>query len=150
MTSKKGATRSLEIKRRIKAPRERVYAAWVDPVQLMQWFGPQGVKTREIVAEAHVGGVFRWDLIDCDGDDVTIRGEFREIEPGRKIVFTWQPQGEAKWKNLASVVTVEFADAGEGETDLRLRHEQLPDKDSRDAHKWGWNSVLDKLERFLG
>jgi len=31
----------LEISRVIEAPRDRVYAAWTDPEQLKQWFGPE-------------------------------------------------------------------------------------------------------------
>src|SRR5205823_7802389 len=53
---------SLEIKRLIKAPRDRVYAAWTDPAQLKQWFGPDNVQTHDLVADVRVGGTFRWDL----------------------------------------------------------------------------------------
>src|SRR5205807_2689960 len=62
MTAKGSERLSLEIKRLIKAPRDRVYAAWTDPTQLKQWFGPEKVQTRELVADARVGGKFRWDL----------------------------------------------------------------------------------------
>ena len=41
---------SLEIKRFINAPRDRVYAAWTDPAQLKQWWGPEGVRTRNFTA----------------------------------------------------------------------------------------------------
>jgi uncharacterized protein YndB with AHSA1/START domain len=150
MASKTPEQTSLEITRKIKAPQDRVYAAWTDPAKLKRWFGPEGVQTREIIAEAQVGGLFRWDLIDSDGDEVTIRGEFRELVPHRKIVFTWRIEGEAKWKNHVSLVTVELDDAGDGETELRLKHEQLPDKNSRDEHREGWNSVLVKLEKYIG
>jgi len=34
---------SLEIRRFIKARRDRVYAAWTDPEQLKKWFGPENV-----------------------------------------------------------------------------------------------------------
>lgn len=46
---------SLEIRRVIKAPRDRVYAAWTDPAQLKQWFGPENVQTRDLIADARVG-----------------------------------------------------------------------------------------------
>jgi uncharacterized protein YndB with AHSA1/START domain len=67
VTSKAAGKTSLQIKRFINAPRAQVYAAWIDPVQLKQWFGPEWVRTREIVAEAKIGGKFRWNLIDSDG-----------------------------------------------------------------------------------
>jgi uncharacterized protein YndB with AHSA1/START domain len=139
---------SVEIKRFIKAPRERVYAAWTDPAQLKKWFGPENVKTRDLIADVRVGGQFRWDCTDPEGKDVTISGEYRELQPGRKIVFTWRLEEDEDWKNLSSLVTVEFFDR-EGGTELRLTHENLPTEPSRDDHEQGWKSVVDKLEKFL-
>jgi uncharacterized protein YndB with AHSA1/START domain len=139
---------SLEIKRLIKASRDRVYAAWTDPVQLKQWFGPENVQTRDLIAEARVGGEFRWDLTNSEGEEMTMRGEFRELQPGKKIVFTWQWEDDEDWENHVSVVTVELDDA-DGGTELRLTHEKLPNEESRDGHTRGWNSALDKLEKFV-
>jgi len=139
---------SLEIQRFINAPRARVYAAWTDPAQLREWFGPVWVRTCELVAEARVGGKFRWDVIDGDGREVTIQGNYREIVPGEKIVFTWKHSGDELWENQISIVTVEFSDRN-GRTELRLKHEQLPSEESRDDHNQGWNSLLDKLEKFV-
>src|SRR5438046_5530212 len=138
----------LEISRVIEAPRDRVYAAWTDPEQLKQWFGPENVKTRELVADARVGGTFRWDIINSEGEEMTMRGEFRELQPDKKIVFTWQWEDDEAWENHVSIVTIELADA-EGGTQLRLIHEQLPSEESRDRHTEGWNSVLAKLEKFF-
>lgn len=139
---------SLEIKRFIKAPRDRVYAAWTDPAQLKQWFGPEKVQTNELIADARVGGEFRWDITDPDGDKMSVCGEYRELQLNRKIVFTWQWQDDENWEKHLSVVTVELADH-EGGTELHLVHEQLPNEKSRDGHTGGWNSALDKLEKFL-
>ena len=148
MTTKPAGKTSLQIKRFIDAPRARVYAAWTDPAQLKQWFGPAWVQTRELVADAKVGGTFRWDLTNCDGEEKTIQGEYREIVPGKKIVFTWKHCDDELWKNQISMVTVEFSDRNGG-TELRLKHEQLPTEESRDDHNKGWNSVLDRLEKFV-
>jgi uncharacterized protein YndB with AHSA1/START domain len=139
---------SLEIKRFIKASRDRVYAAWTDPAQLKKWFGPENVKTRDLIADVRIGGLFRWDLTDPEGKEKTISGEYRELQPGKKIVFTWKHQDDKLWENRSSIVTVQFSDRNGG-TELRLKHEQLPSEESRDDHNEGWNSVLDKLEKFL-
>jgi uncharacterized protein YndB with AHSA1/START domain len=148
MTTKASDKVSLEIKRFFKAPRDRVYAAWTDPARLKQWFGPEKVQTRELIADARVGGEFRWDLTDPDGDRMTCHGEYRELQPNRKIVFTWQWQDDENWEEHVSVVTVELSDR-DGGTELRLLHEKLPSEQSRDGHTSGWNSALDKLEKFL-
>ena len=139
----------LEIKRVIKAPRDRVYAAWTDPAQMKQWFGPENVQTRDLIADARVGGKFRWDLTNSEGEEMTVHGEYRELQPGKKIVFSWQWLDDEDWENQISIVTVELFDR-EGGTELRLTHEQLPNEQSRDGHTRGWNSALDKLEEFVG
>ena len=138
----------LEISRVIEAPRDRVYAAWTDLEQLKQWFGPENVKTRELVADARAGGTFRWDIINSEGEEMTMRGEFRELQPDKKIVFSWQWEDDEIWENHTSVVTVELYDR-DGGTELRLTHEQLPNEESRDGHTRGWESALDKLERLF-
>ena len=148
MTTKGSEKLSLETKRLIKAPRDRVYAAWTDPAQLKQWFGPEDVQTNDLVADVRVGGKFRWDLTNSDGEKITCRGEFRELQPNRKIVFTWKWDDDEDWENHLSIVTVELSDRDDG-TELRLTHERLPNEASRDGHNRGWNSALDKLEKFV-
>jgi uncharacterized protein YndB with AHSA1/START domain len=148
VTTKASEKLSLEIKRFINAPRDRVYAAWTDPAQLRQWFGPEKVQTRNLIADARVGGKFRWDLTNSEGEKMTCLGEYRELQPGKKIVFTWQWDDDEDWANHTSVVTVELSDRDSG-TELRLIHEQLPNEQSRDGHTGGWNSALDKLEKFF-
>jgi len=149
MTAKAADNVSLEIKRVINAPRERVYAAWTDPAQLRQWFGPENVQTRNIVADARAGGKFQWDLINPEGEEMTAAGEYREVQPGKKVVFTWKWQDDENWERHESIVTVEFSDCDDG-TEVRLFHERLPSKESRDRHSEGWTSLLNKLEKFVG
>jgi len=145
--STKTESPALEITRLIKAPRHRVYEAWTDPTQLPKWFGPENVQTLELTAEVRVGGKYRWDLMNPEGEKKTCEGEYRELVPDRKIVFTWQWQDDENWESVVSVVTVELDDAEDG-TELRLRHEGFPNDTSRENHRQGWNSVLDRLENF--
>jgi uncharacterized protein YndB with AHSA1/START domain len=145
---KPGENIRLEIKRVIKAPPDKVYAAWTDPPQLREWFGPENVRTRDLVADVRVGGRFRWNCTDPEGNEATITGEYRELQPGRRIVFTWKHEGNEDWKNSNSIVTVELFNR-EGGTEVHLTHEKLPTEASRDDHEQGWNSALACLEKFL-
>ena len=138
----------LEIKRVIHASRDRVYAAWTDPAQLKEWFGPESVRTRKIAADPRMGGKYRWDLVNQEGEEMSVFGEYLELVPGKKIVFTWKWDDDEAWKNTNSVVTVELSDR-DGGTEVRLVHEKLPSEESRDRHNEGWNSVLDRLESFF-
>jgi uncharacterized protein YndB with AHSA1/START domain len=139
---------SLEIKRFIKEPRDRVYAAWTDPAQLKQWFGPENIETRDLIADVRVGGKYRWDITNSEGEKMTARGEYRELQFGTKIVFTWQWDDDKDWENHVSIVTVELSDR-DGGTELRLTHEQLPNEESRDGHMGGWTGALTKLENLV-
>ena len=89
---------SLQITRLLEAPRDRVYAAWTDPAQLVKWLGPADVQTTNVVADARVGGELRWDLTAPGGEAATMRGEYRELQPNRKIVFTWRWEDEGRGK----------------------------------------------------
>src|SRR6266478_6514360 len=125
MTTKASDKVSLEIKRFINAPPARVYAAWTDPAQLKEWWGPESVRTRNLTADPSVGGKYRWDLTNSEGEEMTVFGEYRELVSGKKIVFTWKWDDDEVWQNHTSVVTVELTDR-DGGTELRLTHEQLP------------------------
>jgi len=148
MPTKTADKTTLEIKRFINAPRERVYRAWTDPAQLKEWWGPEGVRTRKFSADTHVGGKYRWDLLNQEGEEMSVFGEYRELIPGKKIVFTWKWDDDDDWKPHNSVVTIELSDR-DGGTELTLIHEKLPSEASRDRHNEGWTSVLDRLEKFF-
>lgn len=148
MNEKTAEKRSLQIKKFINASCARVYDAWTDPAQLRQWFGPENVHTRNITADVRIGGKYRWDLTSPEGEEMSAFGEYKELVPGKKIVFTWQWDDDEAWENRTSVVTIELFERGSG-TELQLTHEQLPSEESRDRHKEGWNSLLDRLEQFL-
>ncbi|MEP7014708.1 MAG: SRPBCC domain-containing protein [Verrucomicrobiota bacterium] len=148
MNTKKEENLSLEVTRLIKAPRDRVYEAWTDPDQMKQWFGPESVQTNDFVADVRVGGKYRWDLTNSEGEKMTALGEYREMQSGKKIVFTWKWDDDEVWENYTSVVTVELSDR-DGGTEVRLTHEQLPSEQSRDGHTEGWTSLLNKLEKFF-
>lgn len=139
---------TLEIRRFINAPPARVYKAWTDPAELQRWFGPEDVRTIKIDADVRVGGKYRWDLVNQQGEEMGCLGEYRELVPGKKVVFTWKWDDDAAWENHNSVVTIELSDR-EGGTELVLKHQKLPSEESRDRHNEGWNSVLDRLENFL-
>lgn len=148
MNTKTSEKTSLEITRFINAPRNRVYAAWTDPVQLKEWWGPKEVRTLEIVADNRVGGKYRWDLVNQEGEKMSVFGKYLELVSGKKVVFTWKWDDDEDWKDYDSVVSVEFSDR-DGGTELRLTHVQLPSEASRDRHTEGWNSVIDRLEEFF-
>ncbi|HLB06298.1 MAG TPA: SRPBCC family protein [Alphaproteobacteria bacterium] len=135
-------THSVRITRRIAAPPERVFDAWLDPQSLAAWMCPGATTRAEAMLEARVGGRFR---IVMHGEGVAYEhtGQYRVIERPRRLVFTWVSAvaGETR-------VTVEFHPV-DGGTDLTLTHEGFPDADVAKKHDGGWGEILGKLARRL-
>jgi uncharacterized protein YndB with AHSA1/START domain len=136
---------SLTIKRHLKAPPAKVYAAWTDPEKVKGWMGPGEVKAKSAESDLRVGGRYRWVMVAPSGQELDVRGVYREIVPNEKLVFTWSwlsaPERE-------SLVTVLLKPDGDG-TLLTLTHEQFFDDDARDQHNNGWNGALDKMEKLF-
>jgi uncharacterized protein YndB with AHSA1/START domain len=75
----------------------------------------------------------------------SVSGIYREVEPNRKLSFSWAWQSTPERESL---VTIELNPVTEG-TMLTLTHEQFYDEKARDDHGRGWNQSLDRLEAFL-
>ena len=102
---------SLTLKRRLKAPPAKVFAAWTDPDKVKGWMGPGEVKVLKVECDPRVGGRYRWLMQSPDGQEHDVSGVYREFVPNQKLVFTWA------WKTTPereSLVTVEIKPDGYG------------------------------------
>ena len=136
---------SLTLKRRLKAPPAKVFAAWTDPEKVKRWIGPGEIKVIVAEGDAHVGGRYHWLMRSPEGNEHDVSGVYREIVANEKLVFTWA------WKSAPeqqTLVTVLLKPDGDG-TLLTLIHENFADEDARDSHQGGWSSSLDKLEKLV-
>ena len=80
----------LQITREFDAPRETVFRALTDPTLLPKWWGPRRYKTVVDTMEVRPGGTWRMRNIAADGGEHAFRGEFREITPPERIVWTFE------------------------------------------------------------
>jgi uncharacterized protein YndB with AHSA1/START domain len=136
---------SLTLKRRLKAPPAKVFAAWTDPEKVKRWMGPGEVVLLAAECDARAGGRYRWLMRNHAGEEHDVSGVYREFVPNEKLVFTWA------WKSMPereSLVTVLLKPDGDG-TLLTLTHEQFFDAETRDRHQQGWGGALDKMEKLF-
>jgi uncharacterized protein YndB with AHSA1/START domain len=138
----------LNLSRTLRAPRERVFQAWTDPEEIKRWFGPDSCQVIEASLDLRVGGGFRFRFRDAEQSEYYLSGEFREVTPPGKLVYTWQWENDAAYVDRETVVSVEFIDLG-ASTEVRLVHENLPSEQSAENHEHGWSGSLDKLEKLL-
>ncbi|HEY8268988.1 MAG TPA: SRPBCC domain-containing protein [Xanthobacteraceae bacterium] len=138
---------SLTLKRRIKAPPAKVYAAWTEPAQLAHWFGPAETVIGSVRAEmdVRVGGRFRASFNTENGEYHQVGGVYREVISNERLVFSWAWHSTPERESL---VTLTFRPDGDG-TMLTLHHEQFFDQAARDGHEHGWTGTMDKLERYF-
>jgi uncharacterized protein YndB with AHSA1/START domain len=134
---------SLSLVRTIKAPPEKVFAAWTDPKTLKKWMSP--TKEMEVaVAETdlRVGGRYRILMREPDGKEHGVVGVYKEIVNPKKLAFTWG------WENsteMNTLVTVELRKKGAG-MELTLTHSKFADGKTRDMHNQGWMGCIGRLE----
>ncbi len=140
---------ALHITRVFKAPLDRVYEVWTDLEHAKEWWGPEGCETLELTVDARVGGKYVWRLRTQDGFEMKAFGEYREVHPRERLVYTWIWADDEEWEHKESIVTVVFIALDANTTEIRLSHENLPTKDSRDNHVGGWNSALDRFTRMV-
>jgi uncharacterized protein YndB with AHSA1/START domain len=133
------------VKRMLRAPCARVFEAWTRSDLMARWFFPGEGWTVAASADLKVGGRYEVDMRDSEGARHRQFGEYREVVPVSRLVFTWNcPElGVAN-----SVVTVELKDLGD-RTELVLTHELPPDPKIRSGHEEGWIGCLGNLEKML-
>jgi uncharacterized protein YndB with AHSA1/START domain len=135
----------IRITRLLPAPPEEVFAAWTDQASLKEWMCPEAMTVARVNIDVRVGGKFELVMRGENGD-ITHVGEYREIRPPHRLVFTWQSNPTHQQETL---VTVELSPKGK-QTELVLVHELLPNEHSAAQHQNGWQSIVEKLGRYLG
>jgi uncharacterized protein YndB with AHSA1/START domain len=140
--------RVLVLSRVFDAPPTLVFEAWTQPEHLVRWWGPKDFTLPTCEQDFRVGGAYRFCMRAPDGVDHWVWGEYREIVPAARLVFTWH-RGDADGKPFnESVVTVTFAEH-DGKTKLTLHQAVFWTVEDRDAHQGGWSQCLDRLGAFV-
>jgi uncharacterized protein YndB with AHSA1/START domain len=145
MTAEPAFVRFVE---RFDAPCERVFAAWTDPEQLVQWWGPGAFKVSSVTVDLRPGGRYRIVLEPPGGGEALILGgRYREVVPPRRLVYTWRwEQGVPDERE--SLVTMEFRDLA-GQTEVVLVHDNFVGPGPVEGYRLGWESGLQKLAYHL-
>jgi uncharacterized protein YndB with AHSA1/START domain len=133
------------VRRRIAATREELFAEWTDPESMRVWMCPGDVVSAEVRLDPRVGGSFHI-IMRSPTQVFEHRGEFTVVDRPSKLAFTWIAVATDL---LPTLVTVEFFEASENETELVLTHECFPRKEVRDRYEGGWSQIVTRLEEHL-
>jgi uncharacterized protein YndB with AHSA1/START domain len=134
------------VQRVLPAPPDVVFDEWIDPEAMAEWMCPRPSRPTRIDIDPRVGGRFFID-IDDEGFELTVTGEYLELERPHRLRFTWDC---SVWEpsDPESIVTVTLEPHGDRCTLMTIHHVQLPPK-VVDSHRHGWTLIGQQLEDAL-
>ena len=124
----------VEVQVRLQATPDVVFPYLTDSDRYARW---QGLRAE---LDARPGGVFR---VWMDAETVA-SGEYVEVEPHRRVVFTWGWEGNDTVPPGSTTVEIDLEADGDATT-LTLRHSGLPDGASAAMHEEGWRLFTSRL-----
>jgi uncharacterized protein YndB with AHSA1/START domain len=113
--------REMIITRVVDAPRELVWNAWVDPQQVVKWWGPKGFSTTIHEMDVKPGGVWRHTMHGPAGEDYPNESHFVEVIKHEKIVYEHGGSKAGKNSDAQFRSTWTFEDLGD-KTRITLRN----------------------------
>ncbi|MFO1337173.1 MAG: SRPBCC domain-containing protein [Burkholderiaceae bacterium] len=141
-------TFTLNMTRFLRAPREKVFDAFVTPALMAAWQCPRGMQV-EASADARVGGAYRLQMKARDGSRFAVTGQFVELQRPARLAYTWA------WENmpampagLRTLIEVDLVER-DGGTELRMQHSGFADAASMGNHEQGWTSCFNKLSDLV-
>jgi uncharacterized protein YndB with AHSA1/START domain len=140
---------ALRLERNFNAPAQLLFDAWLSAETLRRWW-PAGSDWDTPVAEVdpRVGGRLRLVMRNPDGEEFGGTGEYLEIDPPSRLVFTWTWDGHEGHQGT-QLVEVEFEERDDGTTTVVLTNRGLEDEESKRSHREGWEASFDNLDRIL-
>jgi uncharacterized protein YndB with AHSA1/START domain len=145
MADSEGLT--LRLDRVLPAPRPLVFRACTEPDELARWWGPHGFTTPEVDLDLRVGGGYRFGMQPPDGELFHLSGEFREIEPPARLVYTFRWE-EPDPEDRETLVTMTLQDRGDS-TEVALVQSGFATEARRALHVDGWTDCLERLQDLL-
>jgi uncharacterized protein YndB with AHSA1/START domain len=143
------------------APRALVWEAWTNSKYMMQWWGPKGFTAPVCKIDFRVGGKFLCCMRSPDGQEGWNGGEYHEIVPHEKIVYSLyfaDAQGNkvdpAQYGTEHETVedardVVIFEDFGNGQTKLTMIGNETMEDAKNSGQLEGWNETFEKVAAVI-
>jgi uncharacterized protein YndB with AHSA1/START domain len=146
---------TLILRRMLNVLPERAFEAWTAPKHIQQWMRPEpGMVVARARMDLRVGGKFRIQMKKPDGEFFTAAGEFREVKPPERLVYTWDWEKDGSGAEFGeldgkpTLMTVEFLKRGK-QTEFVLTHSRFATVESRDNHAQGWTKCAESFANFV-
>ena len=143
----------LELTREYRVSIQRLWAAVTRPDQLVQWFGPEGVRLDQCDMDLTRLGTYTCVMIGLDsGNRFKVSGQITHVRPPEdgtgSVGFTWAWHDDEDRRGHESNVTFTVQSTVNGAR-LILTHRGLDSEAQSLDHERGWLSTLSKLDRLF-
>ncbi len=138
----------LLISRTFDAPKSLVFAMWSDPEHMKNWMGPETFDCPVVEMDFRVGGAYRALIRSKERGDNWFGGVYREIEPNRRLVFTFAWDNDGPSAGVETLVTIVFRERG-GKTEQIFHQTPFLNVERRDAHVGGWTGTFNKQAAYV-
>jgi uncharacterized protein YndB with AHSA1/START domain len=144
-------TYELKIERRIDAPPDVVFDAFVDPAAQRVLYDNEEETdwTVESDLDLRVGGTWTIAFGKVGEEPFRETNVFTEVDRPRRLVYSSTMFKGKYGGNFDTVVTVTFEDR-DGKTLLTILQTGFESREDRDMIQGGWPSIVDALERIVG
>ena len=129
------------------APPEEVFRMLTESTELVKWWGPHGFVIPAAELSLTEGGNYRFRMAPPDGEPFHLSGEFLEIDPPWRLVYTflWE---EPTPDDRETVVDLSLGSTGTG-TRLVLSQGPFLTDERLELHRSGWTESFEKLQAVL-
>ena len=140
--------REIVMTRVFDAPRELVFEAHSKCEHLDKWWGPRRYTLSVCEMDFRPGGAYRFVQRGPDGEEHGFRGEFREIVPPERIVWTFEYEG---MPGHVSVDTLTLEDLGKTKLTAHSLFDSVEDRDGmlQSGMEAGAREIWDRLAGHL-
>lgn len=126
---------------------ERVYRAFLDPAATAKWLPPYGFTCTVHEMNAVVGGTFRMSFTNfSSGNSHTFGGEYRELVPSERIVYTDRFDDPNLPGDIRTTVTLKPVLCG---TEISIVQEGVPEVIPAEMCYLGWQESLEQLAKLV-
>jgi uncharacterized protein YndB with AHSA1/START domain len=138
---------TLELKRVVPAAPSVVFGAFSAADELAEWWGPKGFTVPSLDFKPRVGDSYRIEMQPADGDPFYVTGEFREVDPPARLVYTFVYE-DPDPDDVETLAELSFRDLGES-TEVVFTQGPFKTEARRELHRNGWTDSFDKLEQLI-
>lgn len=141
--------REILLERVLDAPPELVFQVLTDPALIPKWWGRRIDTATVDKMDVRPGGLWRFVTRSTDGEEHAFRGEFREIDPPKRLVQTFE------WEGLPGHISVDTMTLEEEDGQTRVTvtsaFDSVEDRDGmlQSGMETGASEMYDRLEEML-